>query len=108
VSDALTVDLAANGTSIGLHSGQTLIIRLPENPSTGYGWRPVAGIGAHLVLAGKNYTADRPVPGAPGIETFTLTAGKPGFDALRFALFPPGRHRPPAKFFHLKVTIHRA
>jgi inhibitor of cysteine peptidase len=98
--------MAANGTAIGLHTGQTLIIRLPENPSTGYAWRPLAGIGAHLALTGKTYAADKPLPGAPGVETFTLTAGKPGFDALRFGLFPPGRHRPVSKLFHLKITIH--
>ncbi|ACK49898.1 conserved hypothetical protein [Methylocella silvestris BL2] len=29
---------ADNGRTIRLHAGETITLRLPENPSTGYGW----------------------------------------------------------------------
>ena len=34
----ITIGPAANGTTIRLHPGDTLVVRLPGNPTTGYRW----------------------------------------------------------------------
>jgi inhibitor of cysteine peptidase len=38
MSTALEVNDQANGKTVVLEAGQALVIRLPENPTTGYRW----------------------------------------------------------------------
>jgi inhibitor of cysteine peptidase len=38
MSTALEINDQANGKTVVLKAGQTLVIRLPENPTTGYRW----------------------------------------------------------------------
>lgn len=38
MSTALEITDQANGKTVVLEAGQTLVIRLPENPTTGYRW----------------------------------------------------------------------
>ncbi len=43
MSTALEVNNQTNGKTVVLEAGQTLVIRLPENPTTGYRWAVESG-----------------------------------------------------------------
>jgi predicted secreted protein len=107
------LDGSAAGTVVQLHPEQKLILRLPENSSTGYRWKTVAGIGRNLVQTDRSYQSDTSPAspgepgkaGAPGTAVFTFVAKYHGKTNLQLALLPPGGHRKPAKFFRLAVEI---
>jgi inhibitor of cysteine peptidase len=85
----LSLGPADAGTDIVLETGNSFVVRLPENASTGYQWeiveRPV----------GLECLADRSVP-ARG-----LTPGAAGVHEFEFAL-PPGLAQPP----HGQLVLH--
>jgi predicted secreted protein len=99
---------------VHLHPEQKLILKLPENSSTGYRWTVIAGLGHGLMRTDRSYQSDAPPPppgapvivGAPGTAVFTFLAKHHGRTELKLALLPPGRHRKPAKFFQLHIDIH--
>ena len=66
----VTVTSAQNGGAVTVGAGDTVIVRLPENPTTGYRWQVVAG-GAPL--------GDDFMPASSG------AAGAAGERVLRFS-----------------------
>jgi predicted secreted protein len=60
VTGALEVDASANGGSVRLAPGQPLLIRLDENPTTGYRWTVESSLGLQI-------DANVFIPGAPGV-----------------------------------------
>jgi predicted secreted protein len=113
MGDAVLLDDSAAGTIVPLHTGQKLILKLPENSSTGYRWKVVAGIGRSLAQTDRSYQSDTPparpgepaIAGAPGTAVFTFVAKHHGKTGLKLALLPPGGHRKPAKFFALSINV---
>jgi predicted secreted protein len=114
MGDAVIVDESAAGTIVHLHPDQKLIVKLPgESGSTGYRWKVVSGVGRALVQTDRSFQSDAPPPapgkpvmvGGGGTAVFTFVAKHRGHSDLKLALLPPGRHRKPAKFFHVIVDI---
>ena len=67
---------ADSGTSFRATVGDTIVVTLPENPSTGYRWDVDQGGGKVLALVSADYAAPAgtPLAGAPGTRTFTFRA----------------------------------
>lgn len=64
---------ASLGGTVDLHVGQTLVLKLDENPTTGYQWRCTWAPEAALKLVDSSYQQPGPaVPGAGGVHTFWL------------------------------------
>ncbi len=68
--------LFVNGTSSGkivtIPVGERVLVRLAENPATGYTWNATASKG--LVILKDTYTApETPLPGAPGYHEWILS-----------------------------------
>jgi len=70
----VTVGAAANGKSLELKSGTTLVVRLAANPTTGYDWAVVSKPKA-LKLVKRTYLAAPP-----------MRIGQGGTDVFRFSV----------------------
>jgi inhibitor of cysteine peptidase len=84
----VTVSTAQSGTSVELEPRQSLLVRLPSNPTTGHRWVYVEPKDAILRVDGPStyepsQTAGGP-PGAGGTEIWKLAPLKAGQQQLRF------------------------
>ncbi len=84
----VTLSTADNGKTVHVHTGDLVMIKLNENPSTGYLWAIDQSDNAILSLQGSDYT---PTPGealgSGGTRAFTFVAKKPGTVHLRLKLW---------------------
>lgn len=96
--------LRDNGREIVAAVGDTLVVGLPETPSTGFRWVVEAQGG--LRPAGDRFDPGGGAPGAAGVRRFTWQAEAPGAGvlglALRRAWDPAGSD---ADRFGLGVTV---
>lgn len=93
--DAETILSEANAIApIVLAVGETAILRLQSNPSTGYGWQVVETLNLRVeepfeVVRGP--AAGEPVVGAPGTALIRISARTKGPAALRLIYTQPWR-----------------
>jgi len=92
----IVVGPRANGTTVRLRVGDSLVVRLPGNPTTGYRWvvaqRPPA-----LRLVASRYAPSLPTRlGRGGTYTFRFEAGVTGSGRLRLAYRRPWETGKPA------------
>lgn len=109
-ADALAVTLgeADAGRTIDVRRGQSIAVLLPSNRSTGFRWSLVpASAGVLNVVTDVGYTQDSPgAVGAPGVETWTFQASRPGQQELRFEYRRPWEKTvPPAKVILLSISV---
>ena len=94
-SGAVTVAEADAGGASALVVGDTLVVRLAGNPTTGYDWRVVSTNDALLPAAGDPvYASGADLPGAGGVYTFRFLAQAAGEAAVQIAEFAPGADDP--------------
>jgi len=74
---------------IDMQAGQTFVIVLDTNPSTGYHWEVLGElIGTEFVS--RDYIADEPVsPGSGGVDVWTFKAVSAGQAQITFGNYPP-------------------
>ena len=90
-SGAVNVSEADAGGAFTLVTGDTLVVRLASNPSTGYTWRVVSTNDALLPAAGDPVFAESAdMPGAGGVDTFRFLAKAAGEATVQIGEFPPG------------------
>ena len=71
--------------NVTLSENNTLLkFEFTTNPSTGYGWVMTANDTSILNEVVDEVTTTKPMPGAPGIHTFSYTAKSPGTVSLNF------------------------
>lgn len=76
------LSVADNGKTIDLRVGHSVLLRLPENPSTGYGWTLDAD--SRLVEIGeKRYVHSAETVGSGGESQWSIKAVVPGATTLR-------------------------
>lgn len=69
-----------------IKAGETFVLKLQDNPSTGYYWTWINEDSTRLVkLSNKKYVSStkKPVPGAGGILYLTFTGLKTGTDTIK-------------------------
>jgi inhibitor of cysteine peptidase len=72
----VSVGTSANGKSLELKRGDTLVVRLDANPTTGYDWA-IVGKPKCLRLVGRSFVAPPPgLVGAGGKDVFRFSAKK--------------------------------
>ena len=96
-----------NGKEIDLPAGDTLMLRLKSNPSTGYSWA-IKGDPSPLRLV-KSSTKENAqtghAVGAPVTQEFRLTAVSAGMASLTLEYRRPWEYNvAPAKMFKVKVN----
>ncbi len=105
------LDAAANGRQVELQKGQTLVITLESNPTTGYRWEVVELEESILRQMGEpefkvSDSREPPPPGTGGWETWRFEAVKAGQTALELVY-----HRAweegvePLETFSLQVVV---
>jgi inhibitor of cysteine peptidase len=80
------------GTTVALAVGDSLVVTLESNASTGYAWEVVAPLPESLEQEGEpEYFApeDQDVVGAPGAQEFTFAVVSAGTGALDLAYVRP-------------------
>ncbi|MEB3292390.1 MAG: protease inhibitor I42 family protein [Synechococcales bacterium] len=76
---AVTLSQADSGKTVTLQQGQTLILQLDENPTTGYRWELPSLPATELQLMRDQFTSSNSgAMGAGGQRTLTFQAGNPG------------------------------
>ena len=77
---------------ISVKAGDTFMIVVESNPSTGYHWEMIGPLDdIHLELVSREYTASEPVmPGSGGVEVWTMKAVSAGEALFVLGNYPPG------------------
>jgi inhibitor of cysteine peptidase len=76
MSITIEVNEQANGKTVALSGGQVLVVRLPENPTTGYRW--VAESNDAMKLEADEYFPNNTGIGAGGTRQLRWSALAPG------------------------------
>jgi inhibitor of cysteine peptidase len=80
----LTLTQEDNGKAIELKTGDSLVVRLDENPTTGYRWAVERGSEEILNPPGSEFVQNPDAKtGAGGTRVFTFQASKPGKTSLK-------------------------
>lgn len=106
-STVVTVQESDAGKSIAAKAGQTIVIRLESNRSTGYRWLLQPGSGVLESLSDASYTPRAPGEvGEAGIETWSFRAQHSGQETLRFEYRRPWENGvQAAKTLSFPVTV---
>jgi inhibitor of cysteine peptidase len=103
----VTVGAGWNGNSVSLERGDTLVVRLAGNATTGYAWR-IASAPRSLRKLGSSYLVRKTTPplvGRGGTYVFRFAA-RPGHGTLRLIYQRPWEKRtPPLRTFTLRVSV---
>lgn len=99
----ITVGPAANGTTIRLHAADTLVVRLPGNPTTGYRWS-ASRVPQALRLRTSTYVPALPKRLGQGGTFVFRFAVRPGSGTLRLIYRRPWEtNKAPLRTFSLTV-----
>jgi inhibitor of cysteine peptidase len=109
-SGEVSLTESQNGQAITLSPGQSLVVTLPANPTTGYSWTVTAPGTPQLKQDGEGvYTPDAGAAGrvgAGGTTVFRFVAVEAGATTLVLAYARPFEpDQPPAKTFSVPVTV---
>lgn len=100
-----TVTTYHEGDSISVDNGDTFVIALDANPSTGYTWDAGENPNVKFVSSKQVSKADAP-PGASGTQELTFKAVKTGSSTLELAYARPFEGGvPPAETASFDVTV---
>ena len=77
VAASLVLTEADAGAPHAVAVGQSIELRLPENPSTGYRWTVAVAPAGAAAIDGDRYVAGGSMPGAPGTRAFVVTMKAP-------------------------------
>jgi inhibitor of cysteine peptidase len=98
--------------SIEIHTGDTLVIVLCSNPTTGFTWSEEASITNNIVLTQENHeftgpeSETPPPPGTPGLESWRLKALQPGTSTVSLEYSRPWEGGEKGEWtFTLEVTV---
>ena len=84
--NTITLNDNDNRNNVTLNRGETVIVRLSSNPTTGYDWNLADNAPSNLQLVGPS-TFERPhnnLPGAGGVRVYRFKVISSGGGALRF------------------------
>ena len=95
-----------NGSQITLQKGQSLVIRLEGNPTTGYTWEVGEVDNSVLQQVGEiEFESESDLAGAPGIQTIRLEAVGTGEITLLLVYHRPWETEDPLETFTVGVTV---
>lgn len=104
----VTASLSDSGGTASLVPYQPLVVRLPTNPSTGYGWRYT--VTGDDVLRLDTVSGESPAPngmvGVPGEQVWSFRAQGAGRAVLTYVYERAWeKNTPPAKTFTLTIEV---
>lgn len=101
------VGMSRNGTSLTLTTGDSLVVALDANPTTGYLWALAPDQGTCLTLVSEpTFEPLSDLVGSGGTQQFTLQAAHAGQQTLQLVYHRPWEQgTPPIKTFAVNVTV---
>ena len=102
---AVTADLTGPATTVAAAPGDTITLRLVENPTTGYAWQREGALPDGVVELNNEYVPDPVEPdpsgdimtGAGGTRVLTYRCDRATSGELDFNLYPPGAGQSPVE-----------
>ena len=82
----VTLTPADNGRTVEVRAGDAVVVRLQENPTTGYRWA-AEPTGEAVALEGFEYVGSGSAVGGGGERVFTFRAKQAGSAAVRLKLW---------------------
>jgi inhibitor of cysteine peptidase len=108
IDEKVALGTKDNGRQIELQPGQTLVVTLESNPTTGYCWEVAEGVESVLQQTGEaEFQPQSDLLGAPGVEILRFEATATGQATLTLVY-----HRPwekgidPLETFSVQVKVH--
>jgi predicted secreted protein len=99
------IEIRENGANVAVSQGDRVVIRIPENPTTGFRWAP-GHIADSLELESNEFTPPEQLrPGAGGERVIALRATRPGTHQAEFLLARPWEDKEPAERWRVAVTV---
>jgi predicted secreted protein len=80
----IVVNQAQNGGAVSAAAGDTVVLRLAENPTTGYRWQLDSATG--LMLSADEFSSVSAAPGAGGERRLCFVAPAPGTFQIQASL----------------------
>ena len=74
---------------VELSPGESVVVRLESNPSTGYEWGAELSDSSVLSLSGQTFETESELAGSPGVEVFTFQAESAGRSTISLAYRRP-------------------
>ena len=103
----LTVGAAQSGASIDLRVGDTLMVALESNPSTGFDWVLIGPTAPALDPGQRTYASSGTALGAAGTVTYRFRAAAEGTARLLIHYRRSWESLPPERTFELTVRVSR-
>jgi predicted secreted protein len=91
------IEVTESGTVATVKPGDEIVLRLPENATTGYQWT-VDSVAGPIDVVSSDLTAPFERPGAAGERVVRLRAAAPGSAAARLALSRAWETEPVERF----------
>ena len=105
---ALLTPMGASAEEWRMKVGQTRVLALKSNPSTGYGWTVTSGRSDLLKVRDLGYRAKKhDMPGSPGFHLWSLKAQRSGEAQVTFRYARPWETGGDATTREIRVTITR-
>lgn len=106
-SNNVNVDSSYSGKQVELSVGQTLVVTLASNVTTGYSWSLTENSDSSVLSeTGNEYIAPQTtLIGAGGTEEWTFQALKKGTSTISMGYSRPWESTPPAETFNLTVVV---
>jgi inhibitor of cysteine peptidase len=102
----MEIDGPDGPSAVEIAAGEELVLRLPENATTGYRWSVDPGsLGSALSLLSSSYEPGGPGVGAGGVRTVRLVATGAGTTQLRLSLSRAWETGAPTSTYALGVTV---
>jgi inhibitor of cysteine peptidase len=86
---AMTLAEGDNGSTISVRPAEEIVLRLRENPTTGYRWRLEGGTDSVSLETDTFDPAPNPRVGSGGVREFRFRAGSSGSGRLELRLARP-------------------
>lgn len=91
---------AQNRASLQVHMADTVVIRLPESPTTGYKWVPLRG-----TTESDEFISRAGSVGGVGVRVFRFPMKSPGAVTLELGLTRSWEKETPSKLFKVNVQV---
>lgn len=92
--ETVLVDDSNNGQTIAVHEGATIVVKLPENPSTGYSWN-LTGTDGLAVTEDEYIAPETQAVGAGGVHSWTMEPKTTGLLTFSAAYVRPWEGQQP-------------
>lgn len=85
--------------------GARFVIRLTENPTTGFRWQFEVTDPGIVELLGDDYVSDGKLAGSGGVRSFSFRGTRPGTTAIRFTLRRAWETAPPIRSLMVSASV---